>query len=107
MAAAQFLRDLVNAVAYHIHTVLTDNGIPFTNHKRHRLAGNHIFDRVCAQNGIEHRSPKSIILGPTGRSNESAAQSRTLPSNAITMTITSSRGATSMTSLMPTTSPKD
>ncbi len=28
MEAAQFLRDLVEAVPYTIHTVLTDNGIP-------------------------------------------------------------------------------
>jgi len=58
MAAAQFLRDLVDALPYHIHTVLTDNGIQFTNQKRHRFAGNHIFDRVCAENSIEHRLTK-------------------------------------------------
>jgi len=31
MIAAQFLRNLVAAVPYSIHTVLTDNGIQFTN----------------------------------------------------------------------------
>ncbi len=58
MAAAQFLRDLINALPYHIHTVLTDNGIQFTNQKRHRFAGTHIFDLVCAENEIEHRLTK-------------------------------------------------
>ena len=29
LAAAQFLRDLIEAVPYRIHTVLTDNGVPF------------------------------------------------------------------------------
>jgi hypothetical protein len=28
--AAQFLRDLIEAVPYRIHTVLTDNGVQFT-----------------------------------------------------------------------------
>jgi hypothetical protein len=32
MIAAQFLRNLVAAVPYRIHTVLTDNGIQFTYH---------------------------------------------------------------------------
>lgn len=34
MIAAQFLRNLIAAVPYAIHTVLTDNGIPFTNRAR-------------------------------------------------------------------------
>ena len=34
--AAAFLHDLVAAVPYTIHTVLTDNGIPFTNHAHHK-----------------------------------------------------------------------
>ena len=47
MAAAAFLRDLIRAVPYAIHTILTDNGIQFTNLARHKHAGIHIFDRVC------------------------------------------------------------
>ena len=31
MAAAQFLRNLIAAVPYAVHTVLTDNGVQFTN----------------------------------------------------------------------------
>lgn len=59
MVAAQFLRNLVAAVPYTIHTVLTDNGIQFTNRKQDRHAFEHIFDRVCRENGIEHRLTKT------------------------------------------------
>lgn len=58
MAAAAFLRDLVKAVPYAIHTILTDNGIQFTNLARHKHAGVHIFDRVCAEHGVDHRLTK-------------------------------------------------
>lgn len=58
MAAAQFLRDLAEAVPYKIHTVLTDNGVQFTNRKRDVYAFTHIFDRVCAEHEIEHRLTK-------------------------------------------------
>jgi transposase InsO family protein len=58
MTAAQFLRDLIAAVPYAIHTVLTDNGIQFTNQARHKYAFQHIFDRVYGENGIEHRLAK-------------------------------------------------
>lgn len=43
------------AVPYAIHTVLTDNGIQFTNRARDRCAFEHIFDRVCREHGIDHR----------------------------------------------------
>ncbi len=58
MIAAQFLRNLIAAVPYAIHTVLTDNGIQFTNQARHKYASHHIFDRVCDENGVEHRLTK-------------------------------------------------
>ena len=71
MAAAQFLRDLVAAAAYRLHTVLTDRaigtplvretmarGIQFTNHAHHKSAFHHIFGRVCDENGIERRLTK-------------------------------------------------
>jgi len=58
MAAARFLRDLIAALPYRIHTILTDNGIQFTNRKQDRFAMEHIFDRVCDENGIEHRLTK-------------------------------------------------
>jgi transposase InsO family protein len=58
MEAAQFLRDLLQAPPYRIHTVLTDTGIQFTNRALDAHAFAHIFDRVCSENGIEHRLTK-------------------------------------------------
>jgi len=55
MEAAQFLRDLTEAVPYRIHTVLTDNGVQFTPRKQDIWDSTHIFDRVCEQHDIEHR----------------------------------------------------
>ena len=58
MEAAQFLRELIAAVPYQIHTVLTDNGVQFTPRKQDIHDGWHIFDRVCEGHGIEHRLTK-------------------------------------------------
>ncbi len=58
MIAADFLRNLLKAVPYRIHTVLTDNGIQFTNRACDKYAFMPIFDRVCSENGIEHRLTK-------------------------------------------------
>jgi len=58
MVAAQFLRNLIAAVPYRIHTILTDNGIQFTNRKQDTSAFEHIFDRVCRENSIDHRLTK-------------------------------------------------
>lgn len=61
--ASQFLRNLAQAIPYQIHTVLTDNGVQFCHPGRYRdgptatLMG-HLFDRVCAEHGIEHRLTK-------------------------------------------------
>ncbi|EJC80753.1 LOW QUALITY PROTEIN: integrase family protein [Rhizobium leguminosarum bv. trifolii WSM2297] len=52
------LRNLIAAVPYIIHTVLTDNGIQFTNRAVDRNAFQHIFDWVCDDNDIEHRLTK-------------------------------------------------
>ena len=57
--AAQFLRNLIAAVPYRIHTVLTDNGIQFTNRKRDQYAFQHIFARVGQEFGIDHRLTKT------------------------------------------------
>jgi transposase-like protein len=58
MEAAQFLRNLIKVVPYKIHTILTDNGVQFTNRKADKWAFMHIFDRVCLENGTEHRLTK-------------------------------------------------
>jgi transposase-like protein len=59
MVAAQFLRNLIATVPYKIHTVLTDNGIQFTNRKRDIYTFQHIFDHVCDEHGIDHRLTKT------------------------------------------------
>lgn len=74
--AADFLRALVAAVPYTIHTVLTDNGTQFVDNLPVDEAGEakaealwaargepridrvHAFAQACEQNGIEHRLTK-------------------------------------------------
>ena len=58
LIAAEFLRHLVAAVPYKIHTILTDNGIQFANQKRHKYAFTLLFDRICQAYQIEHRLTK-------------------------------------------------
>ncbi len=64
MNGADFLRGVVAAFPYAIHTVLTDNGMAFAdlpknrNGPTRRYLGAHIFDRVCHEHGIEHRLTK-------------------------------------------------
>lgn len=58
MAAAAFLREVVEALPYRVHTVLTDNGIQFTNRKKDQCAFAHAFGIACAEHGIEHRLTK-------------------------------------------------
>jgi transposase InsO family protein len=70
--AGDFLRALIKAVPYRIHTVLTDNGTHFTspgnvcsaaadirramdNHEQFRA---HAFEYACAQNHVDHRLTK-------------------------------------------------
>ena len=58
MIAAEFLCQTLKALPYKIHTILTDNGIQLTIRKKDTTAFEHIFDRVCRENGIEHRLTK-------------------------------------------------
>ena len=57
--ARRFLRDLERAAPMRITRVLTDNGKEFTDRlfglRRRAATGNHEFDRLCAEFGIEHR----------------------------------------------------
>ena len=61
MNGAAFLQEVVAAFPYAIHTVLTDNGMAFADLPKNRTGptrtwlGAHIFDRVCQENGIEHK----------------------------------------------------
>ena len=58
MVAAQFLRNLIMVVPYKIHTILTDNGIQFTNRKQDKYGMEHIFSRVCREHDIDQRRTK-------------------------------------------------
>ena len=56
-------KTLIEIVPYRVHTVLTDNGIQFTDLPRNRTGPTarysvHLFDRVCNEHGIEHRLTK-------------------------------------------------
>ena len=69
---ADFLRNVVAAFPYKIHTVLTDNGMAFADLPKNcegpsrRFLGPHIFDRVCIEHGIEHRlSPRQPNFRPS------------------------------------------
>ncbi len=57
MQAAEFLEGLIKAVPYKIHTILTDNGIQFTD-RNNKHSPVHIFERTCLDNHIEHRLTK-------------------------------------------------
>jgi hypothetical protein len=65
MVAAWFLRHLVAAVPDKIHTVLTDNGIQFTNCKRDIYAFQHILTASARSLASSTASPKPTIPGPT------------------------------------------
>lgn len=72
---ADFLRGVVEAFPCAIHTVLTDNGMAFADLPKNRNGPSrryleaHIFDRVCAENGIEHKLTNHTTPGPTARPN--------------------------------------
>jgi transposase InsO family protein len=70
--AGDFLRALIRAVPYRVHTVLTDHGIHFTTPsntasaaplirralKRGETVWAHAFEYACAQNNVDHRLTK-------------------------------------------------
>jgi transposase InsO family protein len=70
--AANFLRALLKAVPYKVHTVLTDNGTHFTTPgnlcsaaaeirlalERGEVFRAHAFEFACAQNDVDHRLTK-------------------------------------------------
>ena len=71
-AAGDFLRRLIAAVPYKVHTVLTDNGTHFTTPgntssaapdikaalEAGELVWAHAFEYACAQNDVDHRLTK-------------------------------------------------
>lgn len=60
----EFLKDLLKAVPYHIHTILTDNGIQFAQQLLNRntaYSRQMRFDKDCEANEIERRL--TILVG--------------------------------------------
>lgn len=55
VSALAFWQGVVAAVAYRIHTVLTDNGVQFASLSHRPTPAGHLFDQYCAGQGIEHR----------------------------------------------------
>ena len=55
MIAKDFLCNLVAAVPYTIHTILTDNGIQFAKRQGTEAYWDIPFDRICKTHRIEHR----------------------------------------------------
>lgn len=61
ISANKFLEHLIDKFPAKINKILTDNGKEFTdkyNNKERKPTGNHIFDKTCNKNGIEHRLTK-------------------------------------------------
>ena len=58
-SARSFLNNLIEKAPFMISEILTDNGKEFTDRFRpsgeREPTGKHVFDRKCAENGIEHR----------------------------------------------------
>jgi transposase InsO family protein len=57
-SAKAFLKALIQAAPFHIQKCLTDNGSEFTDRclrREQRPSGDHVFDRTCVEQGIEHR----------------------------------------------------
>ncbi len=55
MIGAQFKRNLIIAMPYTIHAVLTNNGIRSHQPCSPKICSRHVFDRACDQNGAVHR----------------------------------------------------
>ncbi len=58
--ATAFLKNVIKAFPYEIHTILTDNGMAFADLPKNRNGptrqwGPHMFDRLCMASGITHK----------------------------------------------------
>lgn len=79
--SGNFLRHLIEAVPYRVHTLLTDNGIQFTTPggagsavplivealAKGELFRTHAFELACAKAGIDHRTTKPKHLWTNGQ----------------------------------------
>lgn len=56
--ACAFLRRLIKAVPYKLHTILTDNGSQFAHHPQTQQKSQLKFDKICQTHQIQHRLTK-------------------------------------------------
>ena len=56
--AMKFLRRVLPQIPYKMHTLLTDNGIPFRNLPQHPHVGRHLIGQLCGEWGFEQRFTK-------------------------------------------------
>ncbi|XOF34092.1 MAG: IS481 family transposase [Candidatus Electrothrix sp. YB6] len=86
-SARSFLNNLIGKAPFMISKILTDNGKEFTDRfcpsGEREPTGNHVFDRKCGENGIEHRLIKprrpqtnGMVERFNGRSKEVVQQTK-------------------------------
>ncbi|WP_457572188.1 IS481 family transposase [Desulfovulcanus sp.] len=89
--ASAFLENLIEKAPFKITKILTDNGSEFTDRFQRpdkKPSGNHLFDKTCSENNIEHRlikpySPHTngMVERFNGRISEVIQQTRFASSN--------------------------
>ncbi|GAB3372521.1 IS481 family transposase [Azotobacter armeniacus] len=65
--AVDFLQATLKALPYRIHSLLTDNGIPFAKKAGTEAYRAHPFDALCHRHGIEHRLTQSFHPWTSGQ----------------------------------------
>ncbi len=76
--AADFLRRVLAAIPYKVHTILTDNGTQFGNMPHQRRAFQHVFDRVCDEHAIETKPAHPWTNGQVERMNRTIKEATVL-----------------------------
>ena len=98
-SAQGFLQRLIKASPFKINTILTDNGKEFTDRfcatGKRKPTGTHLFDKLCARHGIDHRLIKprhpqtnGMVERFNGRISEVLATTRFDSAQSLEQTIT-------------------
>ena len=82
VVAAEFLRHVLYKLSCQVHTVLMNNGVPFTPQAHLLLLGGHNFDRICGDYDVAHRLTKPAHPWTNGPAERLTARLRRTPSNA-------------------------
>ena len=67
--AQDFLKNCLEFFPFYVSHILTDNGAEFTDkfvNGKGQESGNHVFDKRCAENDIEHRLTKPATPSTNG-----------------------------------------